>query len=131
MITKMMTMRHRDHVQEPLLRAHHVLVLAAPRQAVAGRQRDAARHGLLRSAHVGADVDPLEVDIDPGVRPGVLGLDRRRPFDVLTVRELPERNLLPGGRGDEDVFRAPAGCRATRGCSAGSPDSAPAPRPSS
>ena len=58
--------RQRDDDQQTLPGLLHVLVLAAPDDIVALGQLDMLLHRLAGVFHVGADIDILDVHVDPG-----------------------------------------------------------------
>ena len=78
---------------EPFLGFLHVLVLAAPDDAVARRELDLLGHRTLGLLDVGADVDPPQVDVDPGGAPGVLALDRGGALLERDVGDLGDRDV--------------------------------------
>ena len=88
-------------IGEALLGAEHVFVLAAPEDVVAAWELDLAAgdsfvDGALCHLHVGADVDALHVNVDPGVRDGAFAFDAHGGADDFDLGELAERNLRAG-----------------------------------
>ena len=73
---------------QALVHAQHALVLAAPLERVARRQRKLLRDGRLRAVHVTAYVALARVHVHVPREHPVLVADHGRPLDEPDVRQL-------------------------------------------
>ncbi len=86
--------RHGQHDRKFLGRALHVFELAAPDQAVSGRQNDLLLHKALGVRDIAADIRARNVYIDIAAQPAVFIPNHPRPRLQFDFRDLCNGNLL-------------------------------------